>query len=230
MSMASYDSAAVVNISVNDVEKNEQTDPQFDRDGYCHGFKEIRNLVWVTNDPLLKAALGEWNRKEQILSARLESKEKRGDFLLNEIYQLMGFFSVFQGVLLTAVSQMTPSTKSECGKVWAPILLSAFAGAFTVIGLFLRFRILQSLKYDYILEKRSLAEVSFRRKRLLEMGREFRFFKHESRKLTVPKFKSFEGSKIFLLASTIVLTGFFIVSHFAVLCDMWEIKSFRSGL
>jgi hypothetical protein len=29
------------------VEENEQTDPQFDREGYCYEFKEIWNLPWV---------------------------------------------------------------------------------------------------------------------------------------------------------------------------------------
>ena len=51
-----------------------------------------------------KKALKDWERKEQLLTAKIERKKKRSSNLGNDMYQLIGFFCVFQGVVLTVVA------------------------------------------------------------------------------------------------------------------------------
>jgi uncharacterized membrane protein len=211
------------------VEANEQSNPRFTQDGYCHGFKEIRNLVWAKDDPVFCVALEEWDRKERLLSARLERRGKSSVDLVNQIFNLVGFYSVFQGVVLTAVSQLASNQNSQCGKVWFPIVLSVVAAVVALAGLLDKFKNLIQLEDSINLEKKSLAEVNFRRARLLEHGEEFRFFKYTTEP-TVQKPKSFGTNKILVLATLIVVTGIFIVSYLVILCDLGEIKSLRSGL
>jgi hypothetical protein len=51
--------------------------------------------------------------------------------LKNEVYQLIGFFSVFQGVVLTAVAQ---ASQLHCHTCWIPISLSILASVVTIAG------------------------------------------------------------------------------------------------
>lgn len=114
-------------------------------------------MVWAKNDPVFSVALEEWDRKERLLSGRVERREKRSADLINQIFNLVGFYSVFQGVVLTAVSQLKSDTKSQCGKVWFPIVLSVVAAVVTFIGVWLKFRNLKELEDSINTEKRAQA-------------------------------------------------------------------------
>ena len=69
---------------------------------------------------LLRQALKETKESLQALEAKVEKRRKQTDGLLFEVYQLVGIFSVFMGVVYTAVLQ---STRYTCKHVWSPISL-----------------------------------------------------------------------------------------------------------
>ncbi|KAH8942965.1 hypothetical protein BDL97_13G024300 [Sphagnum fallax] len=55
--------------------------------------------------PTLKFASDTWQNREAQSKKRIEDHESRERLLTNEIYQLVGFASAFQSLLLTAVAQ-----------------------------------------------------------------------------------------------------------------------------
>ncbi|XP_073388711.1 uncharacterized protein [Physcomitrium patens] len=59
-----------------------------------------------------------WTEKDDLFVIRAEKKKKQTSSLYNEIYQLVGFYSVFQGVLLTAVAQ---SNLLTCHNWWTTV-------------------------------------------------------------------------------------------------------------
>lgn len=69
---------------------------------------------------LLQQALKETKESVETLEAKVEKRRKQTDGLLFEVYQLVGIFSVFEGVVYTAVLQ---SNKYTCKHVWSPISL-----------------------------------------------------------------------------------------------------------
>lgn len=118
---------------------------------YC--YEEIKNLLWIENHPVHKRALEEWERKINLFTARVERKKKQSGDLRNEIYNLVGFFSVFQGVLLTAVSQ---SNLLHCNNAWSPISLSTLASVVTIAGVWQKFRVIEDLEKTIYKEGRAL--------------------------------------------------------------------------
>lgn len=118
---------------------------------YC--YEEIKNLLWIESHPVHKRALEEWERKTKLFTARVERKKKQSGDLRNEIYNLVGFFSVFQGVLLTAVSQ---SNLLHCNNSWSPLSLSTLASVVTIAGVWQKFRVIEDLEKTIYKENRAL--------------------------------------------------------------------------
>ena len=110
---------------------------------------EIKNIMWMRkNDPNDKAlfynvALEIWTAKDKLFASRVEKKTKQSLSVRNEIYQLIGFYSVFQGVLLTAVAQ---SNLLHCNNWWSAFTLSALASLVTVGGVIQKFYTVWSLE------------------------------------------------------------------------------------
>ncbi|CAM6025815.1 unnamed protein product [Sphagnum balticum] len=74
-------------------------------------------------------ALEDRESSSEEFKKRLDTYKKDQNVLGNEIYQGVGFFSAFQGLLLTAVAQ---STLLSCKNLIFPFLLSAIATVTTV--------------------------------------------------------------------------------------------------
>ena len=110
---------------------------------------ELRNIMWMrgwdpNNKPLLyNVALEVWTAKDKLFASRVEKKTKQSLSVRNEIYQLIGFYSVFQGVLLTAVAQ---SNLLHCNNWWSAFTLSALASLVTVGGVIQKFYTVWSLE------------------------------------------------------------------------------------
>jgi len=140
---------------VEDIERNEQLPFQ----DFGQPYQEVKSLVWARNDPVYSVALGEWERKERLFSARVERREKSSADLINQIFNLVGFFSGFQGLVLTAVTQLVSASncKSQCPKVWFPILLTVVAAFVTIVGVLLKFRALKDLVDSIKTEKQAQA-------------------------------------------------------------------------
>lgn len=120
--------------------------------------QEIENILWIETSTdakalLLRTALKEWDRKETYLSNKVERREKRSADLISQVFNLVGFFSVFQGVVLTAVSQLKSSTGPHCGMIWFPIVLSSVAALVTITGVLIKFSTLAELELSIHNEK-----------------------------------------------------------------------------
>jgi hypothetical protein len=117
---------------------------------------EIRNIIWIKMGPkglkgvdgnkkhvLYRVALEHWEAKDKLFTTRVEKKTKQSLSVRNEIYQLIGFYSVFQGVLLTAVAQ---SNLLHCNNWWSVFTLSALASFVTVFGVKQKFDTILALE------------------------------------------------------------------------------------
>ena len=140
-------------LSFQDIEANENIDPNR-RDDALQPYYEVKSLLWIKQNTIYAVALEEWDRKVRLLSDRVDKKEKRGADLKNEIYQLVGFFSVFQGVVLTAVTQLTQSGQitQNCERVWSPVVLTLLAWVCTIIAVWQKFRRIQVIDDERIEE------------------------------------------------------------------------------
>ena len=116
-------------------------------------YQEIKTLLWIENSVVHNKALEEWERKSTLLTARVERKRKLSWNQRNEIYNLVGFFSVFQGVLLTAVSQ---SNLLHCNNWWSPFTLSVLASLVTFVGVWQKFSYIWSLDKTISSEENTL--------------------------------------------------------------------------
>ncbi|KAG0555008.1 hypothetical protein KC19_12G136500 [Ceratodon purpureus] len=180
-------------------------------------YEEIKRLLDIEKHPIYAKALGEWSRKESLFTSRVERKKTKVDNLKNEIYQLIGFFSVFQGVLLTAVSQ---SNLLHCNNWWSPIILSVVASVVTIFGVVQKLMQIQSFQKTIHSEEQSAKEVAARVNNLRNLGVEgFEFAKFEYR---VDKKQSTRRFRVYfwlVIVSLAIFTVGFPVSHWRILCD-----------
>ena len=79
--------------------------------------------------PKLQIAFQEWEAGFHMFTKRSEVKEAQRGHILNEIYQLIGFFIVFQGVVFTAVAQ---AAVLRCTNWWTSFTLSLLASVVTI--------------------------------------------------------------------------------------------------
>lgn len=110
--------------------------------------EEIDNVLWIKNLPITKKnrckeALESWEKKDKLFTSRIDRKRKQSSDFQNEVYQQIGFYSVFQGVLLTAVAQ---SSLLHCNNTWTAALLSSLASFVTIIGVILKLRSIKELE------------------------------------------------------------------------------------
>ncbi|KAG0566584.1 hypothetical protein KC19_7G074800 [Ceratodon purpureus] len=186
----------------------------------AHSYTLIRNLVKIDQHPIYKKALAEWEREVALFESRVERKTKRSEGLKEEIYSVIGFYSVFQGVLLTATSQ---SNYLHCQNVGIPIALSAFASVFTLVHIRQKFQVIRGLQKNIDLEGISLKEVKARVLALKERGPEgFRFydFLEDKEKKTSfhPTLCGLRGSSFLVPVAILLFSVVFLIAHPLILC------------
>jgi len=93
--------------------------------------RQAECMVQIDSVPELKFSLADWESNFKKSLGRVENKRTRTMNLKNELYQMIGFYSVFQGVVLTAVAQ---ASSLKCHTVWGPALLSALASLATLFS------------------------------------------------------------------------------------------------
>ena len=108
-----------------------------------HSYRLIRNLLWIKEHPVYRTALAEWESEENLFASRIGRKKKRAETFKNDIYQMIGFYSVFQGVLLTATAQ---SSYLHCLNVGLPIALSVFASVGALVHINRKFTAISDLR------------------------------------------------------------------------------------
>jgi hypothetical protein len=129
-------------------------------------------LQEIDNDPTLKRAHGIWQSREAQLKKGIENHESRVSNLTNEIYQLPGFASAFQGLLLTAVAQ---ATQLKCQNVGIPLALSLFATVVTLAGVWQKKGIVTKLKRTLSTEDLVRKAYKIRVQNLEQQGMQFMF-------------------------------------------------------
>ncbi|KAG0581977.1 hypothetical protein KC19_3G025100 [Ceratodon purpureus] len=179
-------------------------------------FSEIKNLVFIENSPIHKKALEEWERKEKLFSSRVERKSTKVGNLKNEVYQLIGFFSVFQGVVLTAVSQ---SNLLHCNNKVYPIILSVLASAVTIAAIAQKLIQISSFQKTIYSEEASLKDAVHKSGELRLLGEEFKFAKFTKEKKIVPKRDCFGFYSSVVVVFLLAFTVLFPVSYWRILCN-----------
>lgn len=168
----------------------------------------------------LKLAFDDWEKTFETFQKRREYKEAQRDAIRNEIYQVIGFYVVFQGVIFTAVAQ---ASSLHCNNWWTAFLLSLLMSLVT-IGV-----VLQKLSEFWALET-TIASVKSSAKVLqtrinevkLNVGPKFFDFKKNAKDgkckdLIVPRF----AVKLYRFTVISVLLGFstlFLVSTWRIIC------------
>lgn len=200
-----------------------QSDPMQGRDELDEALDEIKNVLWimgteVSHQSCCKEALEVWQEKEALFTSRNDRRRKQISYCQTEIYQLVGFYSVFQGVLFTAVAQ---STNLKCNNRWTVILLSALASVVIVIGVFLKLKSIKEFK-DLIYDDEVFRRVQVLVKwilRLKETGEKFVFKVDEPSE--VFKTTPFELNASFLtvILALVSLSVVFPVTFDRILCN-----------
>jgi len=121
MSKASCSSDPVVTVVI-DIPKKDPVNEDEVKARHLFDIRADKNLNWLLDD---------WQKQFKVARDRIETKTTRTNNAKNDLYQWIGFFIVFQGVVLTAVAQ---SSTLGCQQSWAPAALSFIASLATVVS------------------------------------------------------------------------------------------------
>ncbi|KAG0601465.1 hypothetical protein M758_11G113400 [Ceratodon purpureus] len=172
------------------------------------------------------AALKQWEETHSELVGTIERKTNQMDKIIFEIYQLVGLYSVFVGVVLTAAVQ---SSNFQCQHIWSPVLMCVAACLFIILMTRQRLKRYKELRATIKYEDKARREIYGKIGKLKSIGHvKFDFaiddFKLTSTASTRPK--STCGIRVtasrfipFVLTSfTLILVGSFI--HILCLKDI----------
>lgn len=180
--------------------------------------------MWIKGNTYYKEALDDWEQQKRLFGGKLERWEKRAEELTNQVYNVVGFFSVFQGVILTSVTQLNSQATATpprplCNKVWYPLVLSLLAALAAGIGIGLKFVALEKADRSIQTFKRRIVEAERREALLQKLGARFAFKSLPLERSPSPPTLGRLFRRIAVIVGLIVFTGFFCLSYFAILCD-----------
>jgi hypothetical protein len=186
---------------------------------------QIRNLQDIDHDPILKKAHEEWLRRDADLSQKVARREASRADVRNQIYNIIGWYAVYLGVVLTAVSQLTQTdSKLKCKKVLFPIVLTVFGCFVTVLGVIYKFKILHKLETTIQSDKQSSAELQRRTLQIQNRGLAFDF-RSDTKDIDLPKsswtaiLKAYFVDYFAPILALIIFALLFIGSYFIILCN-----------
>ena len=125
-----------------------ETHPNFDE-------HVAKNLVQIDKSENLKFILQEWERNFALARNRTETKKTRSYNVKQELYQLIGFYAVFQGVIVSAVAQANFASPAS----WGPAYLSVLASIATLLSVHIK---LNDYKMLYMDAEKELADAKVR--------------------------------------------------------------------
>jgi hypothetical protein len=183
---------------------------------------EADRSLQIDKDPKLRLLLRDWEKNYKVARERIEKKETRTINAKAELYQMLGFYSVFQGVVLTALAQ---SNTLYCLSSWAPASLSLLASAVTVVSVHYKLTNYSRLKVALKDERTNAVDLLDQILELKNKGDEFDFSwlkgEYERRK-SRKKSRKVEGLKpryYWLVVLPLVLFSLIILACcFFVLC------------
>lgn len=180
---------------------------------------EINSLLWIKSpgNEALKEAYETWQAKDVLFATRVDKKRKQSSSLMNEIYQLVGFYSVFQGVLLTAVAQ---SSLLHCDNWWTAFFLSLLASLVTVGGVIQKFLSVLSLEKTISNEEISRKDCIRRVQSLLQKREKFQLRTVRDNTKPEPKQTRLEVSAVLVVLVLLLFSALFLASILQILCDI----------
>ncbi|KAH9537393.1 hypothetical protein CY35_16G051300 [Sphagnum magellanicum] len=189
---------------------------------------EFRNLLVFSNLPVTKAnlcrvALEDWQSSAELMGKRVEKRQKEIRSIRNEIYQVVGFYSAFQGLLLTAIAQSSLLHWNNRGY---PLALSAFATGIAATGVVQKNMIIRDWKKTIASENPARKGLIGRVNKLRTEGIEFRFqdvYDEEVKKKKQETMLNMLFSLLFTYDSLVVAT----LITFGVLCGASMLQILR---
>jgi hypothetical protein len=122
-----------INLNFSAAEPPPVTDQESDADDVDENKLKAHSLRIIDEDPEKKLFLQNWEKERSDFNKKINSKSTDVITVKADLYQFIGLYSVFQGVILTAVAQ---SNALSCNISWAPGLLSLFASVVTLASVY----------------------------------------------------------------------------------------------
>jgi uncharacterized membrane protein YkgB len=107
--------------------------------------KLVERLFEIKKNEHLTWLLEDWEKQFKASQDTKLHKEGRLKNAKNDLYQWIGFYSVFQGVVFTAVAL---SNNLGCRQSWAPTSLSLIASIVTIVTVHFKLLEYEKLKRD----------------------------------------------------------------------------------
>ncbi|KAG0554222.1 hypothetical protein KC19_12G074100 [Ceratodon purpureus] len=164
------------------------------------------------SDPIYKKALEYTTNEATVRARRVEELESRSDKLKTVIFQVVGFYLVFQGVMITVVAQ---STLLQKGTVWSPMTLSGAAAACCIIPVWQKGWAIAHIKGDMHDEREGLQVASKARKELERLGAKYTFppSRQQPKK---PNIKCYFIPYLLIIVFIFVFTGLILISQWKI--------------
>ncbi len=109
------------------------TDQESHADHVNENKRKAKSLRIIDEDPEKKLFLQNWETQRSELNKKINSKSTDVIAIKADLYQFIGIYSAFQGVIITAVAL---SNALSCNISWAPGLLSLFASVVAHAGVY----------------------------------------------------------------------------------------------
>jgi len=140
-----------------------ESDPNYQGAQRLYEIKKDQQLTWL---------LEEWEKQFKASQDSKLQEEARLKNAKHDLYQWIGFYSVFQGVVFTTVAL---SNTLGCRQSWGPTLLSLIASVVTIVTVHFRFRDYEKLKTDVERRRIEAKELHAKLAELKLQGKQFDF-------------------------------------------------------
>ncbi|CAM6014963.1 unnamed protein product [Sphagnum balticum] len=194
------------------------------------GERQIRPLLAIrgleaTQVNMCKVALEEWQNTAELFVKRIDKKNEEARSIRNEIYQVVGFYSAFQGLLITAVAQ---SNLLQCHNVGFPLALSALATVAALIGMGQKNAAIRELKMTIKSETPTRKALVARVEELKQKGTDFNLRSIRRRMVKKSKLRKNKYGNIWavlfsyetwIIVSLIAFGGLCMAAMRQILCD-----------
>jgi hypothetical protein len=177
---------------------------------------KARHLFDIRADKNLNWLLDDWQTQFKVARDRIETKSTRTNNAKNDLYQWIGFFSVFQGVVLTAVAQ---SSTLGCQQSWAPAALSLIASVVTVVSVHFKLVNYRGLNASLLKEIHQSQVLHDQLAELRATGKKFKFSWFDKRSEGKQEFKGLNDFFYWAaISALVVFSAIILLCCILVLC------------
>lgn len=165
---------------------------------------------------MARAALTTWIEKIEIIKHMKLQRKSEMRTIMNEVYQLVSLYSVFVGVVLTAVAT---SDRLECQHLWGPIGLSLFVYFMVVVVAFTKFKEIGDLEEKRAINKQKKKEIKTQVSTLMVEGyAQLKFGGHCKKEWQCERLVLFSRKSIGLIVPLTIFTAGLVFSLIHILC------------